>query len=91
MSAVNLSQQSEQAVDVNISDDEFCQQVETLKHHIRAGDIFQVVPSRTFSLDCNNAINAYQVLKQTNPSPYMFFVKDEDLAFIGDSPESAPE
>ncbi|WNC69726.1 anthranilate synthase component 1 [Thalassotalea nanhaiensis] len=87
--AIDLTQASQSAVDVNISDQQFCNQVEDLKEHIRAGDIFQVVPSRTFSLSCTDSLNAYQALKQTNPSPYMFFLKDDDFALFGASPESA--
>lgn len=87
--AIDLSQHSQDDVEVNIHDDIFCQQVEDLKEHIRAGDIFQVVPSRTFSLPCKNDLNAYQALKLTNPSPYMFFLKDDDFSLFGASPESA--
>lgn len=74
---------------VDISDETFCQTVEQLKENIRAGDIFQVVPSRTFSLPCVDAIAAYQALKISNPSPYMFYLKDEDFCIFGASPESA--
>ncbi|WNC71113.1 anthranilate synthase component 1 [Thalassotalea psychrophila] len=87
--AIDLKQATPTQVEVNISDQQFCQQVEDLKEHIRAGDIFQVVPSRTFSLSCSDSLNAYQALKQTNPSPYMFFLKDDDFALFGASPESA--
>ncbi|WP_371377122.1 anthranilate synthase component 1 [Thalassotalea aquiviva] len=73
----------------DISDLEFCQQVDSLKEHILAGDIFQVVPSRTFSLPCTDPIKAYQALKQTNPSPYMFYIKDDNFVLFGASPESA--
>ncbi|TLU64165.1 anthranilate synthase component 1 [Thalassotalea litorea] len=76
-------------VDVNVSDNEFCQQVDTLKEHIRAGDIFQVVPSRTFSIHCPDTVQAYRQLKKTNPSPYMFYLKDECFELFGASPESA--
>ncbi len=76
-------------VDVDISDQQFCQNVEELKEHIRAGNIFQVVPSRTFSLPCPDSVLAYQVLKLTNPSPYMFYLKDQDFCMFGASPESA--
>jgi anthranilate synthase component 1 len=76
-------------VNVDISDSEFCAQVEKLKEHICKGDIFQVVPSRTFSLPCKTPLHAYQVLKQTNPSPYMFYLKDQDFCLFGASPESA--
>ncbi|WP_448211187.1 anthranilate synthase component 1 [Colwellia sp. MEBiC06753] len=73
----------------DISDQAFCQHVEALKEHIRAGDIFQVVPSRTFSLPCSSPLNSYQALKLTNPSPYMFFMQDEEFCIFGASPESA--
>ena len=76
-------------VTVDISDQEFCKNVELLKENIRAGDIFQVVPSRTFSLACLDSIAAYQALKVSNPSPYMFYLKDSDFCMFGASPESA--
>ena len=45
---------------VTDKDDEiFCKDVLALKEHILAGDIFQVVPSRTFSLPCPEPILAY--------------------------------
>ena len=73
----------------DISDEAFCQTVDDLKEHIRAGDIFQVVPSRTFSLPCTDTFNAYQALKLSNPSPYMFYLQDQDFCMFGASPESA--
>lgn len=76
-------------VSVNISDDEFNQIVTTLKQQIIQGNIFQVVPSREFSLPCPNPLAAYNQLKTTNPSPYMFYIKDEDFVLFGASPESA--
>ncbi|NMP33485.1 anthranilate synthase component 1 [Thalassotalea sp. M1531] len=91
ISAKNENKQTSPApsVNVDIEDEQFCQNVEALKEHIRAGDIFQVVPSRTFSLPCPNPIAAYQALKRTNPSPYMFFMQDDDFCIFGASPESA--
>ncbi|KGK00919.1 anthranilate synthase component 1 [Thalassotalea sp. ND16A] len=86
---LDLQQRLEAEVQVNISDQQFCQQVEQLKEHIRAGDIFQVVPSRTFAIDCKDDLDAYQALKLTNPSPYMFYLKDDDFSLFGASPESA--
>lgn len=78
-----------QKVSVDISDEKFCQTVEQLKENIRAGDIFQVVPSRTFSLPCIDSVASYQALKISNPSPYMFYIKDSDFCMFGASPESA--
>ncbi|MFC3034666.1 anthranilate synthase component 1 [Pseudoalteromonas fenneropenaei] len=76
-------------VSVNIDDAAFCDQVAALKKHIVDGDIFQVVPSRTFSLPCASPLAAYQQLKQLNPSPYMFYMQDEQFVLFGASPESA--
>ncbi|WP_160062819.1 anthranilate synthase component 1 [Psychromonas sp. L1A2] len=76
-------------VSVDVSDAEYCAIVEQLKTNIVKGDIFQVVPSRSFSLPCPDPISAYQKLKETNPSPYMFYLKDSDFILFGASPESA--
>ena len=77
------------ALNVDKSDEAYCQDVLTLKEHILAGDIFQVVPSRTFSLPCPAPLTAYAALKQQNPSPYMFYMQDKDFTIFGASPESA--
>ncbi|WP_429163974.1 anthranilate synthase component 1 [Aeromonas rivipollensis] len=74
---------------IDKSDKQFCAEVEKLKGFIRRGDIFQVVPSRSFSLPCPDPLAAYRRLKQTNPSPYMFYVQDEGFTLFGASPESA--
>ncbi|QDF75061.1 MULTISPECIES: anthranilate synthase component 1 [Shewanella] len=75
--------------EVNISDDTFKTIVTDLKEHIVAGDIFQVVPSRSFSLPCPSTLGAYRALRQTNPSPYMFYFRGDDFTLFGASPESA--
>jgi anthranilate synthase component 1 len=77
------------ALMVNKSDQEYINDVIGLKENILAGDIFQVVPSRTFSLPCPHPHDAYRALKQQNPSPYMFFLQDDDFCMFGASPESA--
>lgn len=69
------------------SDKTYGAEVEYLKTFIRKGDIFQVVPSRTFSVDCPNPEAAYRVLRRNNPSPYMFYVDDREFAVFGASPE----
>ena len=76
-------------VSTDINDRDFCAIVDKLKGNIFKGDIFQVVPSRTFSIPCPSTINAYYRLKKTNPSPYMFYMHDEDFIIFGASPESA--
>ncbi|MFC3096009.1 anthranilate synthase component 1 [Alteromonas sediminis] len=74
---------------VDKDDDTFKRDVISLKEHILSGDIFQVVPSRTFSLPCLMPREAYRSLKQSNPSPYMFYLQTGDFALFGASPESA--
>lgn len=73
----------------SISDQAYCDIVEDLKGYIIRGDIFQVVPSRTFSLPCPSPLTAYKKLKDNNPSPYMFYMQDELFTLFGASPESA--
>ncbi len=75
--------------EVNINDEKFKNIVEDLKQHIVAGNIFQVVPSRSFSLPCPNTLGAYRALRLTNPSPYMFYFRGDDFTLFGASPESA--
>lgn len=82
-------EKTNEQLQVDISDDDFCEIVDQLKENIRAGDIFQVVPSRTFSLPCFDSVAAYKALKISNPSPYMFYLKDSDFCIFGASPESS--
>ncbi|HAS62243.1 MAG TPA: anthranilate synthase component I, partial [Vibrio sp.] len=73
----------------SVSDHDFCQTVRDLKQFVIQGDVFQVVPSRRFTLPCPSPLAAYKQLKQSNPSPYMFYMQDELFTLFGASPESA--
>ncbi|MHB8669593.1 MAG: anthranilate synthase component I family protein [Acidimicrobiales bacterium] len=62
--------------------------VEVAKEHILAGDIFQVVLSQRFDLDLGaDPFDVYRVLRQVNPSPYMYFLRHPELSMVGSSPE----
>lgn len=76
-------------VATNLDDDKFKEIITALKQHIYQGDVFQIVPSRRFSILCPNSLATYGQLKQNNPSPYMFYMQDEDFTLFGASPESA--
>ncbi|OCG60332.1 anthranilate synthase component I [Gilliamella sp. Nev5-1] len=76
-------------VTCNKSDDDFNTMVKKMQDAIQQGEIFQAVPSRRFSLPCPEPLSAYQVLKIHNPSPYMFYMQDQDFVLFGASPESA--
>jgi anthranilate synthase component 1 len=62
--------------------------VEVAKEYIRSGDIFQVVLSQRFDLQLDaDPFDVYRVLRQVNPSPYMYFVKHPEITIVGSSPE----
>ena len=63
--------------------------VETAKHHIHEGDIFQVVLSNSLSAKMEGSLfDAYQILRRQNPSPYMFYFSSDDIEIAGASPET---
>ncbi len=72
----------------DLSDGEYGKLVEKAKEHIRAGDIFQMVPSRTFRVKTGaDPFQIYRSLRQTSPAPYLFFFDLEGMAVAGASPE----
>lgn len=70
-------------------ENEYCAMVNKAKHYIREGDIFQVVLSNRFEADFEGSLlNAYRVLRTSNPSPYMFYISSDDIEIAGASPET---
>ncbi len=62
--------------------------VEKAKRYIRAGDIFQVVPSQRFSARTSaDPFDIYRALRVANPSPYLYFLKLGQTSIAGSSPE----
>ncbi len=72
----------------NMSKAEYFAMVEKARDYIRAGDIFQVVPSQrwkqAFTLP---PFTLYRALRRTNPSPYMFYFNFGKYQIVGASPE----
>ena len=69
--------------------EQFCGMVEKAKHHIREGDIFQIVLSNRLSAPFEGSLlNTYRVLRTINPSPYMFYFSGTDVEVAGASPET---
>ena len=67
----------------------YCSLVEQAKGHIQEGDIFQVVLSNRLSADFTGSLlDTYRILRETNPSPYMFYFSGQDLEIAGASPET---
>jgi anthranilate synthase component I len=72
----------------SVGRDQYCRAVEVAKEHVLDGDIFQVVLSQRFEFDLEaDPFDVYRVLRQINPSPYMFFVRQPELTLVGCSPE----
>jgi anthranilate synthase component 1 len=72
----------------NITREYYHQMVERAKEYIRAGDVFQVVPSQRFEFEFRlPPFSLYRALRRLNPSPFLFFLDLGDYALVGSSPE----
>jgi anthranilate synthase component 1 len=73
---------------INMTRDQYVKMTEAMQEYIRAGDIFQVVPSQRFEVPFDaSPVDLYRALRLVNPSPYMFILKLGDMALVGSSPE----
>ena len=72
----------------NHTQSEFEDMVRRSIDYIKAGDVFQVVPSQRLSRHVNAApFTIYRALRAINPSPYMFYLNMHDFHIVGASPE----
>jgi len=76
----------------NTTHAEYLEMVERAKEYIRAGDVFQVVPSQRWALALDVApFSLYRAIRRINPSPYLFFFNlgdsGGDFQIVGASPE----
>jgi anthranilate synthase component I len=72
----------------NMSKARYLACVRKAKRYIRAGDIFQVVLSQRFAARTKaDPFEIYRALRVVNPSPYMYFLRLDDVAVVGSSPE----
>ncbi len=72
----------------NCTREEYHGMVEKAKEYIRAGDVFQLVPSQRFSAKFPLPPFAfYRSLRHLNPSPFLFFIKLRNFHIVGSSPE----
>lgn len=71
------------------SKDEFSDMIGKAKHHIKEGDIFQIVLSNRLQANFEGSLfDTYRVLRTVNPSPYMFYFSGTDVEVAGASPET---
>jgi anthranilate synthase component 1 len=72
----------------NLGAEAYERAVAAAKEHILSGDIFQVVLSQRFDFDLDaDPFDVYRVLRQINPSPYMYLVRHPEVTLVGSSPE----
>ena len=72
----------------NTSKEQYFDIVERCREYIRAGDIFQVVPSQRFSTPFSKkSISFYRALRRLNPSAFMFHMNLGNVRLVGSSPE----
>ncbi len=78
----------EHALISNFTKVRYEQAVLKAKEYIKAGDIFQVVPSQRFETKINvEPYEIYRALRLINPSPYMYFLRCGETTVVGASPE----
>jgi anthranilate synthase component 1 len=72
----------------NMSPETFKSIVRKAKDYILSGDIIQVVLSQRFHMENGiDPVDLYRALRYVNPSPYLFYLKLNDMSLIGSSPE----
>jgi anthranilate synthase component 1 len=63
--------------------------VEVAKEAIRDGECFQIVVAQRFERPTGaDPLDVYRVLRTTNPSPYMYFIRFDGFDVVGSSPEA---
>lgn len=76
-------------LNLNVGKTDYESMVESVKQYITAGDVFQTVLSKRYSFAfAGDLAPVYLTLRAMNPSPYMFYLKMQDRAIMGTSPET---
>jgi len=85
---INLVGLPQKPFESNVTRKRYMEVVEACKEYIRAGDIFQVVPSQRLAVRTTaSPFDIYRALRVVNPSPFMFLLKTPDVTLVGSSPE----
>ncbi|MFA6133834.1 MAG: anthranilate synthase component I [Phycisphaerae bacterium] len=85
---VNMEGLPQKSFQSNFSRERYLEVVEACKEYIRAGDIFQVVPSQRLTVETRaSAFDIYRALRVVNPSPFMFLLTAPEVTLVGCSPE----
>jgi anthranilate synthase component 1 len=73
----------------DLDDKAYAAVVARMKAHIAEGEVYQIVPSRTFRAPCADPLRSYAALRALDPSPYHFFAAAPDHIVFGASPETS--
>ena len=85
---INLTGLPQKPFQSNVSRDEYLKIVDACKEYIKAGDIFQVVPSQRLTVETKSSpFDIYRALRVVNPSPFMFLLTTPEASLVGSSPE----
>jgi anthranilate synthase component 1 len=85
---INLVGLPQKPFQSNFTRADYMKVVEACKEYIRAGDIFQVVPSQRLAVATQaEPFDIYRALRVVNPSPFMFLLRTPELTLVGSSPE----
>lgn len=75
--------------EVDLDDTAYGAVVGRLRERIAAGEIYQIVPSRTFRAPCPDPLASYAAQRRLDPSPYQYFVTGPGHILFGASPETS--
>jgi anthranilate synthase component 1 len=85
---IDVTQDLSLAFSSNMSREQYEQAVSAGQEYIKAGDIFQFVPSQRLRVSSSaDPFDVYRALRIINPSPFMFYLKTPSCVLIGASPE----
>jgi len=78
----------ESKIESNMTRNEYFSVVARAKDYIKAGDIFQVVPSQRFRRPFElPPFSLYRALRRLNPSPFLYYLSLPGFSIVGSSPE----
>ncbi len=75
--------------DADLDDHAYASVVSRLKEEIAAGEVYQIVPSRTFRAPCSRPLAAFARLRALEPNSYRFFARGPGFTLFGASPETS--
>jgi anthranilate synthase component 1 len=89
LAEVQPATRSDPAAETDLNDGAYGAVVSEMKAHILAGDVYQIVPSRTFRAPCADPIASFAAVRKLDRSPYMFFLSAPEHLLFGASPETS--